>query len=77
MNDSGRACITGFTLSTIGNEKILKVTYDVPPGAAPELWNGDPRPSLASDVWAFGMTCYEVWALSNSGMLLALRRVRS
>lgn len=27
---------------------------------APELMDDDVRASLASDVWAFGMVCYEV-----------------
>lgn len=69
MNDSGRACITGFGLSTIGDETVPKgaryLTVSIPRHAAPELLNEDPHPSLASDAWAFGMVCYEVWALSN------------
>lgn len=66
VNDFGSACITDFGLSTIWNDRTLpSMTVSAMQGRtprylAPELMNDDTRPSLASDMWAFGVVCYEV-----------------
>ncbi|KAF9441661.1 kinase-like protein [Macrolepiota fuliginosa MF-IS2] len=66
VNNSGRACIADFGLSTIWSDKTLgfTVTTGTRVGhtdrwSAPKLLDED-RPSRASDIWAFGCVCYEV-----------------
>ncbi|KAF9444678.1 kinase-like protein [Macrolepiota fuliginosa MF-IS2] len=65
INDSGRACITDFGLSTIWNEMTVEnmsvsdVRGQTWRYCSPELVN-DAAPSPVNDIWAFGMVCYEI-----------------
>ncbi len=70
VNNSGRACITDFGISTIWTDRTLGFTHTTggvigrsTRWAAPELFEEGQKPSRASDIWAFGAVCYEVRSL--------------
>ncbi|KAJ3553050.1 hypothetical protein NP233_g12734 [Leucocoprinus birnbaumii] len=66
VNDAGRACITDFGLSSLRTDSTLSRAFGASTirgcsyrWASPELVDGK-RPTMASDIWAFGCVCYEV-----------------
>lgn len=67
VNDSERACITDFGVSSIRTDQTLAYTLKATTvhglshrWAAPELLEENALPTLASDVWALGCVFYEV-----------------
>ena len=65
--DSGfSARIADFGLTSVLRNHSLSMTITAPAGLgtlrwmAPELFEDDPRPSKASDIYALGMVTYEV-----------------
>lgn len=74
VNQSGRACIADFGLSTIQTNRTLGFTNTTAASsgrtnrwASPELLEDDSRHTCASDIWAFGCVCYEVRLQMPSG----------
>ncbi|KAJ7718711.1 kinase-like domain-containing protein [Mycena metata] len=66
VTPSGRACICDFGLASIVNEITLHL-HSTPRAQrgtaryyAPELFQGNGKPSLASDVYAFASVCTEI-----------------
>lgn len=67
VNDSERACIADFGLSSVRTDQTIAGTLgnNTARGfsvnwAAPELLDDDARATTASDVWALGGVCFEV-----------------
>ncbi|KXN82330.1 hypothetical protein AN958_02678 [Leucoagaricus sp. SymC.cos] len=67
IDDNGRACLADFGLSSIRTDQTLArcISATTVQGlscrwAAPELLADSPRPTSASDMWAFGCVCYEI-----------------
>ena len=71
ISDFGKAGFNGSTAPSSGAEAISAAGY-----IAPELTDVDselpypPRPSLTSDIFAFGSACYEVRVTSNARILV-------
>lgn len=79
MNNLGRACIADFGLATVLTGMTLVYSHGtVLPGCtpqwfSPELLNPGAQPTKASDVWAFGLVCYEVCGSDSFGFEFSLR----
>lgn len=68
VNSSGRACVTDFGLSGVATAIMLSNSPSTVSfcWTAPELLSEDAgaRSSKASDIWALGCVCYEVWPIT-------------
>ncbi|KAF9447735.1 kinase-like protein [Macrolepiota fuliginosa MF-IS2] len=68
VDDDGRACITDFGMTFLRLDAMMPLAiglsqhlgYPSYRWLAPELAVDDTRPTLKSDIWAFGCVCFEV-----------------
>jgi serine/threonine protein kinase len=62
VSNAGRAMIADFGVSSIVMTLPMSTTgpNGTPHWIAPEVVQGDSRPSLESDIWSYGCLSYEV-----------------